>query len=123
MFAASILIISLTGVAGVYSSVQRSLAHQRDLAAATVIAEAFLEQVVVLPKTNRFLIAGSHPRGGELVNRFGLDAQPTTSADAPFLLTWVVEEDKPLVGIRTVTVDVQWDRDGVHRVRLMTYRE
>jgi type II secretory pathway pseudopilin PulG len=117
MFAGAILIISLTAVASVFGATRVALATHRDVAAATVIAEAFLEQVVVLPRSSPMLSAGAHP-----ARRFRQDTRPG-GADAPFQLVWTVTEDEPVPGMRSVRVDVTWTRDRPHTLTFTTFRE
>ena len=120
LFAGAILVVSLTAVAGVYSSTRESMTTQRDVAAATTIAEAFLEQVVVLPKSSPLLAVGAHTSPER---RFRPDGTPGTGAAAPFLLTWTVTDDLPVPGLKQVRVDIAWQRDTRHRVTLTTFRE
>jgi hypothetical protein len=120
IFAGTILVISLTAVAGVYSTTRVSLQRQRDVASATVIAESFLEQIMVLPKTSPLLTAGSH--AGDL-RRFFPDGTPTTLTTAPFSLVWTVTDDRPVFGLKEVRVDVTWEHDGPHRITFATFRE
>lgn len=120
MFAAAILIVSLTAVAGVYGATREAVRSHRDMATATAIAEAFLEQVVVLPKSSPLLTPGAHTTPER---RFRKDTTPGTGAGAPFVLTWSVTEGLPIPGLKEVRVDVDWTREAPHRVTLTTFRE
>ncbi len=121
MFAGSILLLGLSAVAGVFSTARSSFAHQRDMATATGIAEAFLEQVVILPPSSPLLDRTADP-----VRRFNIEGRPSSStepAKAPFTLSWVVNQDRPIAGMKEVIVDVSWQRTTTHHVRLFTYRD
>lgn len=121
MFAGSILLLGLSAVAGVFSTARNSFAHQRDMATATGIAEAFLEQVVILPPSSPLLDRTPDPP-----RRFNSEGRPTTATDAsraPFTMSWTVTQDRPIAGMKEIVVDVSWQRSTEHHVRLFTYRD
>lgn len=121
MFAGSILLLGLSAVAGVFSTARNSFAHQRDMATATGIAEAFLEQIVILPPSSPLLDDTPDP-----ARRFTSEGRPTTSTDpvkAPFLMSWTVTQDRPISGMKEVVVNVTWTRASAHHLTLFTYRD
>ena len=121
LFAGSMLLLGLAAVAGVFATARASFAHQRDLATATDIAEAFIEQVVILPPSSPLLDDSSHA-----TRRFNREGRPTTSTDprkAPFALNWLVTADRPISGMKEIIADVSWVETTEHHVKLFTYRD
>ena len=119
LFAGSILILGLAGVASTYSGASAAFAHQRDSARAIAIAESFLEQVVLLPPTSPLLTAGAHDARHFDVDG-GVDAPEN---EAHFAMDWTVTANVPTPGMKEVVVVVRWKRDRDHQIRLFTYRE
>lgn len=120
IFAGTILIIGLTSTAGVFGLMSATFAHQKDMAIATGIAEAFLEQVAILPQSSPLLEDATHP--SRPYNSEGRRLPSTTNAK--FTLTWTITPDTPVAGMKEVLVDVEWQglaRD--HHVSLFTFRE
>ena len=117
VFASTILIIGLTSTAGVYVTVGSSFAHQRDMAIATGIAEAFMEQVAVLPQSSPLLSTDSHP-----VRHYDAEGH-RVPAGGKFELRWEVVAGVSIAGINEITVDVGWKTRRLHQVTLFTYRE
>lgn len=123
LFAGSILLLGLSAVAGVFSTARVSFALQRDLAAATTVAEGFLEQIVILPPSSLLLEPGAatvHP-----ARHFTRETLPTTPGSATdyFTLTWTVLSNDPIPTIKRINVHVAWDSDRPHSVELFTFRE
>ncbi len=120
MFAASILLLGLSAIAGVFATASNSFAHQRDVAGATTVAEAFLEQVVILPASSPLLDVGAHtPR------HFTRDGRPTEegSSTSVFTMTWTVVLNQPVSGMKRVNVNVAWTHEKAHSVDFFTFRE
>lgn len=119
MFAGSILIIGLTSVAGVFGLMSASFAHQKDMAIATGIAEAFLEQVAILPQSSPILDDESDPP--RLYDATG--HRVLSASAAKFSLTWEVSPDTPVAGMKEVVADVSWSGTREHHLILFTFRE
>ncbi len=123
MFAASIMLAGLIATAGVYSTVSNLFAQQRDMAIAVQIAEAFLEQLSILPQSNPMLTVGaSNP-----TRQFDATGR-RTAATGKFQLDWSVEQavfgdEATISGIKEIVVDVSWNSDRLHKVQFFTFRE
>lgn len=119
VFAGSILIIGLTSVAGVFGLMSASFAHQKDMAIATGIAEAFLEQVAILPQSSPLLDdAADPPRFYDATGHRVL-----SSGSALFTLTWEVNPNTPVAGMKEIVADVSWAGTRDHHLILFTFRE
>jgi len=118
-FAASIMIMGLTSIAGVYNMVGNSFAHQKDMAIATAVGESFLEQVVILPQTSALLDAGSHPT--RFFNAEGRRLPNATGAK--FEMVWEVTANQPVAGVKEVVVEFSWQGQREHHIEFFTYRE
>ena len=119
MFAGSILIIGLTSVAGVFGLMSASFAHQKDMAIATSIAEAFLEQVAILPQSSPILDDDADPP--RLYDATG--HRVLSAAGAKFSLRWEVNPDTPVAGMKEIVADVSWAGTREHHLILFTFRE
>lgn len=119
MFAGSILIIGLTSVAGVFGLMSASFSHQKDMAIATAIAEAFLEQVAILPQSSPILDDEADPP--RLYDATG--HRVLSSSAARFTLTWEVNPDTPVAGMKEIVADVGWASTREHHLVLFTFRE
>jgi hypothetical protein len=119
VFAGSILIIGLTSVAGVFGLMSASFSHQKDMAIATAIAEAFLEQVAILPQSSPLLDDEADPP--RLYDATG--HRVLSSAAARFTLTWEVNPDTPVAGMKEIVADVGWASTREHHLILFTFRE
>jgi len=120
MFASSILIMGLASTAGVYNMVSASFAHQRDMAIATTIGEAFLEQVSILPQSSPLLaLNDSHvTRHYDASGR-----RVATASQGKFKLDWQVSPFSFSPGVKEIVVDISWTGNRTHNVQFFTFRE
>lgn len=107
-------------VAGVFSAFNVAAQMTRHFELETIalhIADGFTEELVLRPRDSADLRATAHP-----TLRFGDDGEP--AAAGPFRLTWTVDEDAPVVGLRSIVVVVNWQEGTVTRkVQMATVRE
>lgn len=120
VLAASVLFF--VAVAGVFSAFNVAAQMTRHFELETIalhVADGFTEELVLRPRDSADLSDGPHPA---TPLRFGFDGEPATSG--PFRLTWTVDQDAPVVGLRSIAVVVDWKEGTVTRkVQMATVRE
>ncbi len=114
MIAASIFLVALAGTLTAMSSSRQIKEDQRVLTVGINLAEAQMEQLLVLPNGSSLLNGGAEVAGPQ----YAADGS-TVAAGGFFQTAWVVVNDTPLAGLRRLTVFVRWI-DGGGRAREFT---
>lgn len=96
-------------------SITRANAVGANVAAATALAQAKLEELRSLPLGSPQLSPGTYAAAD---NPLAADGR----SPGPYTLTWSVSDgDEPQIGLRTVTVEVAWHDYQDRRVLLAAY--
>lgn len=98
--AVSILAVGLLGVAGMQVAAIRATAGAYRTTEATERAQDRMELLLSLPYDDSLLSEGPHE---------------DTSFSPEYTVTWEVTENKPMHGMKKITVTVSWDRRGATR--------
>ncbi len=110
MIAASLFLLALAGTLTAMSTARQLKEDQRVLTVGINLAEAQMEQLLVLPNGSALLTAGAEIAGPQF------EAGGTVTSTGFFRTAWIVSSDTPLSGLRRLTVFVRWT-DGSGRDR------
>lgn len=117
--ASALFFLAVAGVFSAFNVASQMTRHFELETIALHVADAFTEELVLRPRDSADLTNGNHPT---TPLRFGFDGEPAPAG--PFQLTWTVDEDAPVVGLRSITVVVNWQEGTVTRkVQMATVRE
>jgi prepilin-type N-terminal cleavage/methylation domain-containing protein len=106
LVAITVMAIALAGIASMGVSTMHADTHGRQVSTATALAQAKLEELRILRRTNADWDAGTH-------TETGVDENGDLSG-GPYSREWVVEEDyNGRNNLSRVTVTVSWDNGEV----------
>jgi type IV pilus assembly protein PilV len=120
LVALTILIIGILGTLMLEVSSMKGNTSSRNMQAAIVLAEDFLEQTRNTSYTSIILNNGNHTNS-ELGTTNPIDVQG--NGGGIYSRTWSVVNDAPLINLKTITVTVGWTNKLVsHSVALTTVK-
>jgi type II secretory pathway pseudopilin PulG len=115
MVTAALASLVLLGFAANSIGVARTSAFSRNAAAATALAQQQVERLRRLPLDAPGLTPGSYIDAG---NPMRADASP----NGIFERNWIISaRDIPAMGLKTITVTVDWTDHSAHQARLQAY--
>ena len=115
MAAGTIFLVVFVGVIGSYAEVERMNAHLRHQTTGLYIAQASMEELILLSPQSPLLAAGLSTRQ--------VDDEGQADSNGLYSLQWEVTPNTPIAGMRRVDVTVRWsEASGDRSVNLFTYR-
>lgn len=116
MVAGSILLIGIAAVVSALSTANESTAHQRRMTESLHVAEAVMEELLLVPSTSPDMYEGAHgPRT--------FDGAGNEVSGGAYRASWSVTSGVPIGGMRRVRVTIQWtEPNGERSLSLVTDR-
>jgi Prokaryotic N-terminal methylation motif len=110
LISGAVLLIAITGYVQLFRQVEMTYQHQRLMTQALHVAEARVEELLILYADDPWLAPGiTHAGPG-----FDRTGKPV-SASPTFTTSWIVTGGVPLPGTRKVEVTVTWQERGETR--------
>ena len=106
IMAISILTVGLLAVASMQISAMRGNSFSRDVTESTDAVQDRVEKLFAVNINDSSLTAGNHP-----------DPDPTDK----YQVSWNVQNNTPITGVKTITVTAQWSDHGITKTHTFAF--